>query len=171
MRSLAIVMLVSAWTAVAHAQDGDAPYASPIKDKCFEEIEKDAGWYNEFELLFQNQLFFDPRTPAEPRPPGDVPPTHEPDYTSSMRAQCTEEMKRDASFMAQLRSHFDERLSYEFQRQNAGAFTTNKKHVIMAYAAFMMLLVGFLVGMFLRQRKLVAEIERLREDVKRSASE
>jgi len=155
------------------ARAGGEPYESPLREKCDEEIRKDGDWYRELADLFTNQLFFDPRTGESAPPEAALPrlPEHEAGYTSPMRAECTAEMKKDTIWMAKLRAYFDGRLSYDFQTRNSKVFTKNKQHVIGAYAAILIILVGFLVVMFLRQRKLMAEIERLREDVERAASE
>jgi hypothetical protein len=146
-----------------------APYVSPIRGQCDAEIERDERWYNDLKQLFTNQLFFDARERAEPSPPARLP-SHEAGYTSPMRAQCEAEMRLDRKWMAELRAHYDALLSFEFQDRNAGAFATNKQHVLMGYAAFLALLVGFCVALFLRQRSLVGEIQRLREDVERAAA-
>lgn len=149
---------------------GGEAYESPIKDACNAEIEKDGAWYRELGLLFANQMFFDPRT-GVPALPEVKLPEHEPGYTSPRRAECTEEMKKDNTWMAQLRSHYEGALSYDFQTRNTKVFTKNKQHVMGAYGALLVILVGFIVMMYLRQRKLAVELERLREDVSRAAKE
>jgi len=160
------LMLVTTGAALA---DGE-PYASPIKDKCNEEILKDADWYKQLATLFADQLFFDPRTGVSARPEVELP-EHEPGYTSPMRDQCAAELKKDSTWMAELRAHYDGRLSYDFQTRNSRSFTRNKQHVIGAYAAILVILVGFVVTLLLRQRKLQDEIDRLREDVDRAAND
>jgi hypothetical protein len=150
---------------------GGTPYESPIKGKCNDEILKDAEWHRELGNLFKNQLFFDPRTGAVAAHPEVKLPEHEAGYTSAMRDECLAEMKKDGVWMAELRAYYDGLLSYAFQESMANSFATNKKHVIGAYAAILIFLIGFVVFMFLRQRQLVAEIDRLREDVEQAASE
>jgi len=147
-----------------------ASYTSPLKNKCNEEIMKDAEWYRQLGHTFADQLLFDPRGTTAARPEVKLP-EHEPGYTSPMRAQCTEELKKDGVWMAELRAYYDGMISYDFHRRNANSFVTNKQHVIGAYAVILVFLVGFVVLLFLRQRELVAEIERLRDDVERAAAE
>ncbi|RMH43877.1 MAG: hypothetical protein D6689_03895 [Deltaproteobacteria bacterium] len=147
-----------------------AARAADLRARCDAEWQKDEAWYRDLRNLFINQLFFDPRTGAIANPPPALP-AFEPGYTSPMRDECTEAMRRDPKWMAELRAHFDGLLSYEFQERNASAAVKNNRHVVAAYAAILVLLVAFVVALFLRQRRLMADIERLREEVRRAADD
>jgi CcmD family protein len=48
--------------------------------------------------------------------------------------------------------------------------TNNNRHVVLAYGALWVLTAGFLALMFLRQRTLNAEIERLEAEVKKAVA-
>ncbi len=91
----------------------------------------------------------------------------EPPYASPMREQCTEELRKDARWRAELRNQ----LRDDIHSEDANLMLRNKRHVVIAYAAIWILAVGFLVLMWWRQRSLTSEIEALREEVRRAAKE
>lgn len=92
-------------------------------------------------------------------------------YESPMREECTAELNQDAKWMATLRAQVEDDLAYEWHDRNSSYFATNKKHVLIAYGALWVFVAGFAVYMFLRQRGLVDEIERLRAEVARAAED
>ena len=91
----------------------------------------------------------------------------EPPYASPMREQCTEELRKDARWRAELRNQ----LRDDIHSEDANLMLRNKRHVVIAYAAIWILAVAFLVLMWWRQRSLTREIEELREQVRRAAKE
>ncbi len=64
-----------------------------------------------------------------------------------------------------LRGQLKNDLRPDIQEADAAMTVRNKRHVIMAYAALWILTVGFLVLLFVRQRRLLAEIDGLRKEV------
>jgi hypothetical protein len=98
----------------------------------------------------------------EPAPAGASAP-----YTSPMRAECEAELAKDKRWQAELGNQ----MRPEVHQQDASLMMTNKKHVVMAYAALWILVVVFLVLMWMRQQKLTAEIARLERDLKKAAEQ
>lgn len=90
-----------------------------------------------------------------------------PPYESPMRDQCTEELRKDARWRAELRNQ----LRGDVHTEDANLMLHNKRHVVIAYAAIWILAVAFLVLMWRRQRTLRNQIEELRQDVERAAKE
>jgi hypothetical protein len=88
-------------------------------------------------------------------------------YRSPMRAQCEAELDKDRGWWAELRQS----VRPDVHEEDAKIMLRNKKHVVIAYGALWGLTVLFLVMMWLRQRRLVAEMERLAQQIARAASE
>ena len=96
--------------------------------------------------------------PAEAAPAaatGDAP------YRSAMRSQCEDEMAKDADWRADVKL----RLAPDVHAEDAQQMLTNRRHVVMAYAALWVLVAGFVVFMWMRQRGLQAEIARLEREI------
>ena len=88
-------------------------------------------------------------------------------YQSPMRAQCEAELEKDKGWTAELK----DRLRPEVHEAEAALIQRNEKHVVMAYAGLWVLTVGFLVLLWMRQRKLVAELEALESKVAKAAEQ
>lgn len=88
-------------------------------------------------------------------------------YQSPMRDQCQAELAKDKKWMAELK----DTLRPEVHEAEAALIQKNEKHVVMAYAGLWVLTVGFLVLLWLRQRKLVAELEVLEAKVAKAAEQ
>jgi len=73
-------------------------------------------------------------------------------------AACDPKAIQDPRFVADAKNAIRPLIHAE----DARAMLTNKKHVVMAYAAILILLVGFVVLLYMRQSKLSREIEQLR---------
>jgi hypothetical protein len=86
---------------------------------------------------------------------GDAP------YRSPMRSQCEDEMAKDADWRASVKL----RLAPDVHAEDAQQMLTNRRHVVMAYAALWALVAGFVVFMWMRQRGLQAEIARLEREI------
>ncbi len=97
--------------------------------------------------------------PAEPAADGP--------YTSAMRAQCEAELAKDKRWSAEL----SDSLRPSVHQADTNLMMTNKKHVVMAYAALWVCAVVFVVLLWLRQQKLSAEIARLEADLKKAAAQ
>lgn len=82
-------------------------------------------------------------------------------YRSAMRSQCEDELARDADWRADVKL----RLAPEVHAEDAQMMLTNRRHVVMAYAALWTLVLGFVVFMWLRQRGLQAAIARLEREI------
>ena len=82
-------------------------------------------------------------------------------------AACDAKAIKDPRFVADAKNAIRPLIHAE----DSKAMLTNKKHVVMAYAAILVLLVGFVVFLSIRQRKLSADIEQLRDDLDKAASE
>jgi hypothetical protein len=88
-------------------------------------------------------------------------------------AKCDPAIAGDTAFQIQVKNSFralikaeeKDRLRPEIHEEDAKLMVTNKRHVIMAYAAILSILVLFVVILFTRQKKFVAEIASLREDL------
>ena len=87
-------------------------------------------------------------------------------YRSELRATCEAELEKDRAWQAELKNS----LRPEVHEDDASLMLRNKKHVVMAYAAVWILTVVFLVLLWLRQRRLLAEIDRLAGEVKKAAA-
>ena len=88
-------------------------------------------------------------------------------YQSEMRGECEAEMARDAVWSAQLKAS----LIPEVHEQEARLITKNNKHVVMAYGALWILTAGFLVLLWMRQRRLLSDIAGLETQIKKAAEE
>lgn len=103
----------------------------------------------------------------------------------SMRAQCEAELRSNDAWRAELRgqlvrsilenapepgdaqwrAELKRELASEVHTEDAQAMLTNKRHVVMAYAALWILVLVFAVFLWMRQRGLKAEIARLERDI------
>jgi hypothetical protein len=90
-------------------------------------------------------------------------------YASPLRTQCEAELGKDKKWHAELRAVLEGDLAYAWHDRESRAFLKNKQHVIAAYAVLWVLVAGFAAVVLLRQRRLSAEIARLREDIARAA--
>ena len=88
-------------------------------------------------------------------------------YVSEMRDQCIAEMSKDAQIQVACKTQY----SNEYHDQDAARATTNNKHVVMAYGALWIIVTIFVVGMWLKQRKLSEEIASLEEELAKAAAE
>ena len=88
-------------------------------------------------------------------------------YVSEMRDQCIAELAKDAKIRVACMTHYSD----EYHDQDAKQATKNNLHVVMSYAAMWAIVTIFVVGMWIRQRKLSAEIVRLEEEIKRASAE
>jgi hypothetical protein len=86
-------------------------------------------------------------------------------YRSAMREQCEAELAKDPGWAAEARQS----VRPDVHQEDAAIMLKNKKHVVMAYAALWGLTVVFLVLMWLRQRRLTAEMDRLAQQIKAAA--
>jgi hypothetical protein len=94
---------------------------------------------------------------------GEVTPPRP--YQSEMRGISEAELEKDAGWRAEL----ENQLRPAVHADDAAIMLKNKRHVVMAYAALWVLTAAFLVLLWLRQRRLVGEIDRLAEQVKKAA--
>jgi hypothetical protein len=88
-------------------------------------------------------------------------------YVSDMRDTCIAELAKDAEIKVACMTQYSD----EFHAQDAKRVTRNNKHVVMAYGALWGIVAIFVVGMWLRQRKLNAQILRLEAELKKAAAE
>jgi len=88
-------------------------------------------------------------------------------YKSDMRGQCEAELARDKRWAAELKNQ----LRPEIHQEDANLTMTNKRHVVLAYAALWAFVVVFLVLLWARQQRLVSEIARLERDVKKASEQ
>lgn len=88
-------------------------------------------------------------------------------YRAAMREQCERELEKDKAWLAELRNT----MRPQVHQEDANIIAKNKKHVVMAYAALWGLTVVFVVLLWLRQRRLLAEMERLAQQIAKAAAE
>jgi CcmD family protein len=93
-------------------------------------------------------------------------PASEP-YQSPMRAQCDEELAKDARW----RAHLEQEMLPILHERESTAIVNNNRHVVMSYAALWLLVVLFVLYMWMRQRRLQEEIERLEHEVAKASEE
>ena len=86
---------------------------------------------------------------------------------SEHRDLCIKEMAKDAEIRVACMSTYSD----EYHAQDSRQATKNNKHVVMAYAAIWGIVALFLVGMWLRQRKLTEQIAQLEAELKKAAAE
>ncbi len=101
---------------------------------------------------------------AAPLARGDEP---DKPYRSDKREECEAELAKDKLWSAEL----EQDLRPKVHEADATIMLKNKKHVVMAYAALWILTVAFLILLWLRQRRLVAELDRLEAKVAKAAAE
>ena len=105
--------------------------------------------------------FAQPATVAPATPP---PAAGAASYHSPLRLQCEEELRKDKDWYADLKEQ-----CYGAVQNDASRYaTTNNRHVVMAYAAFWLLTVGFVVLQWRRQQQLKAEVVRLEQELARA---
>jgi hypothetical protein len=99
----------------------------------------------------------------EPKPtvPENTPATPPPPQASPMRAQCEAELAKDATWMAELKQS----IRPEVHKEDAEQMLNNRKHVVAAYAVLWGLTVLFVLLMWMRQKRLAADMKRLEEDL------
>lgn len=114
-------------------------------------------------------------TAAPTAPPVAQPPAAEParnagtaSYHSPMRGACEDELAKDHDWFDNLKSRLSEHININVHKDAVRYATTNNRHVVMAYAAFWLLTVGFVLVMWRRQRALAAEIARLEQELSRA---
>ena len=88
-------------------------------------------------------------------------------YRSSMRDTCEAELAKDKAWQAELRQS----IRPDVHQEDAAILVRNKQHVIMAYGALWGLTVVFLLLLWLRQRRLLGEMDRLAKQIAKSAAE
>lgn len=88
-------------------------------------------------------------------------------YSSPKRQECDAEIAKDAAWQSDLRNE----CRVQVHQEDANLFARNKKHVIIAYAALWGLTVLFAVLMWLRQRRLMAEMDRLAKQIAKASAE
>jgi hypothetical protein len=88
-------------------------------------------------------------------------------YSSPKRQECEAELAKDATWQFQLRDS----CRVQVHQEDANLFVKNKKHVVIGYAALWGLTVVFVVLMWLRQRRLMAEMDRLARQIAKAATE
>lgn len=88
-------------------------------------------------------------------------------YESPMRNECAAEMRKDPAIRAECKAQWTDELREQDYRQ----ITKDNKHVVMAYAAIWIIMMIFVVALWMRQRKLSAEITRLEDELKKAAAE
>ncbi|WP_428263766.1 hypothetical protein [Haliangium sp.] len=88
-------------------------------------------------------------------------------YHSAMRPQCEDELIKDATWRAELK----QQLTPEIHQEDANQMLTNRYHVVMAYALLWIVMLGFVVFMWVRQRGLSAEIARLERELAEAAKD
>jgi len=90
-----------------------------------------------------------------------------PPYQSPLRAQCMEEMLKDNNILTACKTQY----SNEYHEQDARRAMADKKFVVSAYAAIWGILAVFVFLMWLRQRNLSQEIDRLERDLRKALKE
>jgi hypothetical protein len=88
-------------------------------------------------------------------------------YQSPIREKCEAEQAKDPVWQAEALNA----MRPEVHQEDANIIVKNKKHVVMAYAALWGLTVLFVVLMWLRQRRLLAEMDRLAQQIAKAAGE
>ncbi len=102
--------------------------------------------------------------PAPP-PPGMAQPGQS--YNSPLRGQCMKELRQDDAWRASL----EKELRIKIHEEDHDLIAKNHKHVFMAYSALWIIVVVFVMSMWVKQRSLRTEIERLQRDVERASDE
>ncbi len=143
---------------------GSAAFAT----RCLSEIRSDTEWKEQL----RNQLRKIVGIP-EIAPPGGG-------HQSVMREGCNALMRSDIKFrdivrdkilLPDVRAQLSDVIRIELHTTDAARMLRNKRHVIYTYSFLWMCMAGFVVFMWVRQRKLGQEIERLRHDLDRAAGE
>ena len=109
--------------------------------------------------------------PAPAAAPGPAPGEAPAPYRSPMREQCEAEMAKDSLWSGTVRAEIRREYDDAWQTDNTTRLAKDNQFVIWAYSVLWVILIGFVVIVFLRQKKLVNEIERLRAEVDRAVAE
>jgi hypothetical protein len=113
---------------------------------------------------------------------------------ANLQEQCEDLLRSDAAWRTRLRDQLTQRLlvddeganeltkenlewralmkkelATEIHQQDADEMATNRKHVIMAYAALWVITALFIIYMYMRQVRLREEIARLERDIRDAA--
>ncbi len=89
-------------------------------------------------------------------------------YHSPMRPTCEEELAKDKDWFDNLKTRLLDKINRDVHGDAARYAAANNKHVIAAYAVFWVFAVAFLVLMWLRQRRLQAELGRLARELEQA---
>ena len=95
---------------------------------------------------------------------------------AALKAQCMAALNADDAWTSEPRVKLEAVISKEFydkldegsrkrHNEDAQLIARNKRHVVLAYAAIWLLSLSFIIGMWLRQQKLKAQLETLRRDL------
>ncbi len=100
--------------------------------------------------------------PADPVPPAPPAPLPDPrtGRPEQLRQVCADAMNANPDFAGQIIRTINQQTFFDHQKRGA-AIAKNERHVILAYAAMWLAAVGFLFGLWRRQQRLRAEIDRL----------
>lgn len=71
----------------------------------------------------------------------------------------------DQEWTNELRAAVQKRMTYDAHNAEATLIATNKRHVVMAYAALWLAAIGFLVMQWRKQKVLRDQLEALRRDL------
>jgi hypothetical protein len=147
----------------------EPPAAAAVsQDQCIDELRKDKNWKESL----KNQLRALVGVPEREEPKGG--------YSSPNRAQCTAQMAKNVDFrnkvrakelLPDVRAELRESVRFDDHSRDAKRMLRNKRHVVMAYVVLWALTILFVVMMFLRQRRLNEEIERLRRQMEKAVKE
>lgn len=161
----------------AAGEVADPPAAKPAPpptgttlshEQCIDELRKDGNWRESL----KNQLRALVGVPEREEPKGG--------YASKHRLECTAQMAKDVAFknkvratelLPDVRAELRESVRFDDHSRDAKRMLRNKRHVVMAYVALWAITVVFVIMMFLRQRRLNAEIELLRRELERAVEE
>lgn len=88
-------------------------------------------------------------------------------YQSPKRAECEAELAKDKGWDAELRDS----LRPDVHQAEAALIQKNERHVVMAYAGLWILTVGFVILLWFRQRRLVAELDALEKKLAKAAED
>ncbi len=83
----------------------------------------------------------------------------------ALKHSCMAAINADQEWTDELRAAVQKRMTYDAHNAEATLIATNKRHVVMAYAALWLAAIGFLVMQWRKQKVLRDQLEALRRDL------
>jgi CcmD family protein len=122
-------------------------------------------------LLLVLVMLLGARPASAEDPPAPAAGAGKASYHSPMRTVCEDELAKDTDWFDNLKARLSDKLNRDVHTTAYNYAKANNRHVFAAYAVFWLLIAGFVVVMWRRQRALQAELTRLEAELARAVKD